>query len=153
MHSKHGTRHARKIRPERLTAFFFFLFTGTLVLLALFTSILGNNPHSGGPHTAPTAPGTSAPAIVHASPPQSATAPSAPRTAPSVPRPHSAPKPHPAVQTYIVRSGDNLSSIAAKYGLPSYVSLYNANHTAVGNNPNLIHVGLHLKVPLRGAAT
>lgn len=49
-------------------------------------------------------------------------------------------------KTYTVKSGDNLTSIGAKYGM-SWQTLYNANKAVVGNNPNLIHPGEVLTIP------
>ncbi len=54
----------------------------------------------------------------------------------------------PALRTYAVKSGDNLSVIAARYGL-TWQQLYHANRGRVGDNPNLIHPGLKLKIPRR----
>ena len=54
----------------------------------------------------------------------------------------SAPIQAPAVGTYTVRSGDTLSSIAAKFGT-SYQTLANLNGLS---NPNLIYVGQVLRV-------
>lgn len=49
-------------------------------------------------------------------------------------------------QYYTVRPGDSLSKIAAQFHLPNWQSLYNMNRTAVGNNPNMIHPGMRLKI-------
>lgn len=54
--------------------------------------------------------------------------------------------PPPKTQFYTVRPGDTLSSIAARFKLPNWQALYNMNRTTVGNNPNLIHPGLRLKI-------
>lgn len=54
----------------------------------------------------------------------------------------SAPIQAPATSTYTVRSGDTLSSIAAKFGT-SYQTLASLNGIA---NPNLIYVGQTLRV-------
>lgn len=54
----------------------------------------------------------------------------------------SAPIQSPAVNTYTVRSGDTLSSIASKFGT-SYQALANLNGIS---NPNLIYVGQVLRV-------
>ena len=53
-------------------------------------------------------------------------------------------KPEPKIVT--VKSGDSLSKIAAAHGT-SWQKLYEANKAAVGDNPNLIHAGLKLKLP------
>jgi nucleoid-associated protein YgaU len=61
-----------------------------------------------------------------------------------------APKPasgHPQTQYYTVRAGDSLSKIASQFHISGgWQSLYSANRSAVGSNPNLIHPGLRLKV-------
>lgn len=56
------------------------------------------------------------------------------------------PKGRPTSQFYTVRPGDTLSSIANAHGMSNWQQLYNMNRTVVGNNPNLIHPGLRLKV-------
>jgi nucleoid-associated protein YgaU len=43
--------------------------------------------------------------------------------------------------TYTVVSGDTLSGIAAKEGISNWHTLYTANESTVGSNPNLILVG------------
>lgn len=50
------------------------------------------------------------------------------------------------MSNYTVKSGDNLSSIASKYGT-TWQELYNANKQAIGNNPNLIYAGTNLTIP------
>jgi LysM repeat protein len=77
-----------------------------------------------GPPGTPGKPGTKPPAKPPAKPP---------------------PKPRPKTQYYTVRPGDSLSKIAAQFHM-SWQSLYNMNRTTVGNNPNLIHAGLRLKI-------
>jgi hypothetical protein len=44
-------------------------------------------------------------------------------------------------KSYTVVSGDTLSGIAAKEGIPSWQALYNENKSVVGGNPNLIFPG------------
>lgn len=46
---------------------------------------------------------------------------------------------------YIVKSGDNLSKIASKYGT-TWKKLYEDNKDVIGNNPNLIHVGTKIVI-------
>lgn len=46
---------------------------------------------------------------------------------------------------YTVKPGDNLSSIAERYNM-TWQELYNMNKNVIGNNPNLINVGLELKI-------
>jgi len=43
--------------------------------------------------------------------------------------------------SYTVQSGDTLSSIAAKEGVSDWHTLYTANESTVGSNPNLIYPG------------
>ena len=51
----------------------------------------------------------------------------------------------PAVQTYTVRSGDNLSSIASRNGT-TWQQLYALNRGTIGGNPNVIKAGQVLRV-------
>lgn len=77
----------------------------------------------------------------------------APKPAPT-PKPAPAPKPAPKpaapkpapVRYYVVRAGDNLTSIGRKYGR-SWQQLYAANRALIGPNPNLIHPGQKLRIP------
>ena len=65
-----------------------------------------------------------------------------------VPGGSAAPAPAPSVKTYTVRSDDNLSSIAAKYGLTwQQVYNYGNNKAVIGGNPDLIKVGQVLQIP------
>jgi nucleoid-associated protein YgaU len=147
-HERH--RHTKKINARRLTLVLTLLFVGGLVLWALIYSIINPSPHGAEKHVQPS---TSAPAPTHAKPATTHTAPPPARTAPVKPKPpvHAVtPTPsHPLAVHYTVKLGDNLSSIASMYRLRSYVPLYDANKAAIGNNPNLIHVGLKLTVPSR----
>jgi LysM repeat protein len=70
----------------------------------------------------------------------------APAPAPA-PAPKPAPAPTPAATTYTVRSGDSLSSIAAKFGIADWHTLYNANVRVIGSDPNLIRAGWVLTIP------
>lgn len=65
---------------------------------------------------------------------------------PPVPTPAAAP-PNPNVRYYDVVNGDNLSNIAAKFGLPNYIVLYEANKDIIGGDPNLIRPGQRLRIP------
>jgi nucleoid-associated protein YgaU len=42
--------------------------------------------------------------------------------------------------------GDNLTRIGARFHV-SWQSIYNANRTVIGNNPNLIRPGMVLVIP------
>ena len=56
----------------------------------------------------------------------------------------------PPVTKYVVRSGDTLSSIAARFAVHgSWPALYAANRRAVGPDPNTIRPGTVLRVPSR----
>mgnify|MGYP000944283074 CR=1 FL=1 len=68
-------------------------------------------------------------------------------TPPPAPAPAPAPAPSPQLGVYVVKPGDNLSAIAAKYGT-SWQYLAAINGLA---NPNYIQVGQVLKVPASGA--
>lgn len=46
---------------------------------------------------------------------------------------------------YTVKPGDNLSTIAEQYNM-TWQELYNINKSIIGDNPNLIHAGLELKI-------
>ena len=50
------------------------------------------------------------------------------------------------MSTYTVQRGDNLSSIASKYGT-TWQKLYNENKSVIGGNPNLIYAGTTLNIP------
>jgi len=55
-----------------------------------------------------------------------------------------------STRTYTVKSGDSLSAIAeSEMGdAKRWPELYEANKDAVGKNPDLIHPGLELKIPV-----
>ncbi len=53
-----------------------------------------------------------------------------------------------ACTVYTVQSGDSLSGIAREaYGSISYQSVWDANRSVIGSNPNAISVGMELKLP------
>lgn len=66
---------------------------------------------------------------------------------PPVPTPPPAAPVNPNIRTHVVENGENLSVIAAKYGLPSYIPLYEANKAIIGPNPDLIRPGQTLRIP------
>ena len=55
-----------------------------------------------------------------------------------------------SMRTYTVKSGDTLSDIAqSEMGdAKRWPELYEANKDAVGKNPDMIHPGLELKIPV-----
>lgn len=56
-----------------------------------------------------------------------------------------APAPAPSVKTYTVQKGDNLSSIAAKFGT-TWQKIYADNRGVIGGDPNLIMPGMVLTI-------
>jgi nucleoid-associated protein YgaU len=48
-------------------------------------------------------------------------------------------------EEYVVVSGDNLTKIGKKFGMP-WKDIYEANKDQI-KNPDLIHVGARLKIP------
>lgn len=119
--------------------------TGVVVALALGALLLSRGPFApgspgaaGGPSASP---GATASAIV-ATP---SAAPTAAATAAPTARPSAKPKPTPTARptTYRVQPGDNLSSIAARFGT-TVKKLSALNNLA---NPSLIRVGQVLKLP------
>lgn len=66
------------------------------------------------------------------------------------PAPTPDPKPTPAPSgdtgTYTVKAGDYLSKIAKEHGISDWHTLYNLNKDVIGPNPNLIQVGMVLKL-------
>jgi nucleoid-associated protein YgaU len=55
-----------------------------------------------------------------------------------------------STRTYTVKSGDTLSDIAQSVmgDAKRWPELYEANKDAVGKNPDLIHPGLELRIPV-----
>src|SRR5450755_4713426 len=51
----------------------------------------------------------------------------------------------------VVRRGDSVSGIAARYHI-EWPGLYEANRAVIGENPSLITVGEHLRVPSAASA-
>lgn len=49
--------------------------------------------------------------------------------------------------TYTVKSGDCLITIAKKCGVSDWHTIYNANKSVIGGNPNLIYPGQKLTIP------
>lgn len=54
--------------------------------------------------------------------------------------------------TYVVKPGDNLSTIADWFKLHGYGDLYRLNTTVVGSNPNLIRPGQKITISSTGMA-
>ncbi len=52
--------------------------------------------------------------------------------------------------TYTVKRGDNLTVIARWFHMHGYGSLYDANKSVIGNDPNLIFAGQKITVSSRG---
>jgi len=78
------------------------------------------------------------------------------RLEPSPPVPSSPPAPAAPSRSYVVKPGDCLWSIAAAILGPAadghaidagWRQIYAANHAAIGDDPNLIHIGLTLELP------
>ena len=57
------------------------------------------------------------------------------------------PPPASGGRTYTVQPGDSLSAIAARFGLPDWRPLYEANAAVIGDNPDLIYPGQVLVLP------
>jgi nucleoid-associated protein YgaU len=79
-----------------------------------------------------------------------------PPVAPAAPTPPVTAAPAPVLPTYVVQPGDCLWAIAARILGPradgrtidaGWRRLYDTNRAAVGDNPNLIHIGLVLRLP------
>lgn len=49
--------------------------------------------------------------------------------------------------SYTVKKGDNLTTIAKKMGVSDWKTLYNANKSVIGGNPNLIYPGQKFTIP------
>jgi nucleoid-associated protein YgaU len=58
-------------------------------------------------------------------------------------------KDKPVIRKYVVVSGDTLSGIAKKYydDAGKYMVIYEANKALIGDNPDLIQVGMELVIP------
>ncbi len=56
-------------------------------------------------------------------------------------------RPRPAGRTYTVRAGDTLSAIATRLGLDDWRTLYEANRSVIGRDPDFIRPGQVLKIP------
>lgn len=66
-----------------------------------------------------------------------------PRTRKAAPTSKAAPK---APITYVVKPGDDLSSIAAWFALHGYGDLFRANRKVIGDNPDLIRPGQRITI-------
>ncbi|MGB5870294.1 MAG: transporter substrate-binding domain-containing protein [Albidovulum sp.] len=59
-----------------------------------------------------------------------------------------------ACGNYVVKSGDSLRKIAKKaYGNERFQSIYNANRAIIGSNPNVIEIGMQLRLPCADGTT
>lgn len=78
------------------------------------------------------------------------TGPAAPTTSPTGPAAGATPTSLPPVVdlVYVVQQGDNLWTIGTWFQMHGYTGLYSENMSAIGSNPNLIHIGLILRVTL-----
>lgn len=56
-------------------------------------------------------------------------------------------KPKTTAKSYTVKPGDSLSSIASQFKVSNWQTLYNANRTVVGSNPDKIYPGQKLSIP------
>lgn len=67
----------------------------------------------------------------------------------ATPKPANPPQPTSTHQDnyYVVQKDDNLSVIAARFKLPSYIMLWEANKDVIGPNPNIIRPGQRLRIP------
>jgi polar amino acid transport system substrate-binding protein len=53
-----------------------------------------------------------------------------------------------ACKSYTVKRGDTLTNIAMRvYGNKNFAAIFQANRGAIGNNPNLIEVGVTIEIP------
>jgi len=50
--------------------------------------------------------------------------------------------------TYTTKAGEDLGAIARKFGLPNWKYLYEKNQEIIGDNPDLLHEGTKLEIPL-----
>ncbi|MFE6224917.1 MULTISPECIES: LysM peptidoglycan-binding domain-containing protein [unclassified Streptomyces] len=126
--------HGKHRRPRRRPVSRGLAFAGTggvaLALPLVVPATAGAEPVA---RTAAPAAAVAAPAAAPATPAQApATVPAAPAAAP---------------RAYTVVQGDSLSLIAHRKGIQGgWKALYQANRTAVGDNPSLIHPGLELTI-------
>jgi nucleoid-associated protein YgaU len=96
--------------------------------------------------------GTPTPTVAPASPIAAPTPSPPPPSPPSVPTPSPSPSPSPspaAGESYTVADGDTLATIAERfYGDPTlWRPIYEANRTAIGDNPDNVRVGTTLRIP------
>lgn len=125
-----GSKHARQ-RGSPLPVIVVVLIIGLIFGLGFLT---GHSVPQGHPQPTATAP-------AHHHHPTATPKPPAP-----LPAPHK-PKPGHEHRAYTVHAGDNLWSIAGHvYHNPlEWHHLYHINHSVIGSNPNLIHIGTILQ--------
>jgi hypothetical protein len=113
------------------------LVVGTVLVMAC--GWVGGNPPT------PTA-GVVTPASPGPSPESKPTASPPPSPAPS---PSPSPSPEAAGESYVVGEGDTLATISEKmYGDPSlWRRIYDANRSAIGENPDSVRIGTTLNIP------
>lgn len=70
-----------------------------------------------------------------------------PKPKPIIQRKPAPPKRAPQLPTYMVQRGDSLSSIASRYGIKDWHSIYAANAPVIGKDPNKIKPGEKLRLP------
>lgn len=110
------------------------LLMGLLVILPTIAVFIGVTSHTPTPHVSISAPSPHVTPTVHPTP-----------KPPSHKLPPILRKPAHHAKRYVVKAGDNLWAIAQHFHIKGgWPQLYHLNMKAVGSNPNLIHVGLHL---------
>jgi 5'-nucleotidase len=114
-----------------------------LVTGAMLASACGGSAQPS-PTAAAPAPSAPSPSPAAASPVQVAPASASPSPSPS-------PSPVAGGESYTIEAGDTLASISERfYGDPTlWRRIYDANRTAIGDNPDNLRVGTTLQIPPR----